>query len=137
MIDFFYILEYQPSPPKPSPPNNLGGMTQSGAELPTIVHHARVYAIADKYDIRTLRQLAVTKFMRACELWWDNVEFAQAALEAYSTTVEEDGCLRDVVVKTITTHTGLIEKPDVAAVIRETLLSYDLVVAAHKTRINL
>lgn len=132
MIDFFYTLDYQPSPPTAT-----GGTTQAGAELPNIVHHARVYAIADKYDVRTLRELATSKFTRACELWWDNGEFAQAALEAYSTTVEEDRCLRDIVVQTITAHRDLIEKAEVAAVIRETLLGYDLVIAAHRAGIHL
>ena len=132
MVDFLYTLDYQPSPPKEA--QSSAERPGSGTELTNITHHARVYSLVDKYDIFSLRQLAIAKFKRAYELWWDTDEFTRAALEVYTTTPEEDRSLRGIVVKMVLSHPELIDKPDIAGVIHDTLLGHDIVIAAHKLR---
>jgi hypothetical protein len=81
--------------------------------------HAKMYEIGDKYQISGLKDLSKFKFELACARFWDDEIFAQAAGHAFSTTPEEDGGLRRIVVKTISEHMGLLKKGEVGALMAE------------------
>jgi hypothetical protein len=79
-------------------------------QLPT---HATLYALGDRYGVVGLKELAQEKFRRACLHFWDSLEFAVAVHLAFSTTIDEDKGLRDIVSKTVAEHMDLVNKPEV------------------------
>ncbi|KAI4622193.1 hypothetical protein J4E83_004933 [Alternaria metachromatica] len=82
--------------------------------------HAKLYEIADKYDVVGLKELVIEKFKRACHSFWNDPSFAAAAHHVFSTTPEHDKGLRDIVSKTIAEHmTELVKKPEVEALLTE------------------
>ncbi|KAH7091573.1 hypothetical protein FB567DRAFT_558421 [Paraphoma chrysanthemicola] len=81
--------------------------------------HSKMYEIADKYDVKGLKDLARVKFEGSCATFWDDSLFSAAAHHAFSTTMEDDKGLRDVVSGTISKHMELIRKPEVQALMTE------------------
>jgi hypothetical protein len=80
--------------------------------------HARMYALADKYQISGLKALAQRKFQKAALQHWNSEEFAPALHTVYTSTLEEDRGLRDVVISTIS-RDRLLEKPEVRTAVKE------------------
>jgi hypothetical protein len=80
--------------------------------------HARMYALADKYQISGLKALAQRKFQKAALQHWNSEEFAPALRIVYTSTLEEDRGLRDVVISTIS-RDRLLEKPEVRAMVKD------------------
>jgi len=80
--------------------------------------HARMYALADKYQISGLKALAQRKFQKAALQHWNSEEFAPALRIVYTSTLEEDRGLRDVVISTIS-RDRLLEKPEVRTAVKE------------------
>ncbi|KAF1915942.1 hypothetical protein BDU57DRAFT_515747 [Ampelomyces quisqualis] len=81
--------------------------------------HAKMYEIADKYDVVGLKELVQEKFKRACKTFWDDHSFAAAANHTFSTTVAEDKGLRDIVSSTISEHVELMQKAEIQALMME------------------
>lgn len=84
-----------------------------------LVIHAKMYAIAEKYNIIGLKQLAKERFEPECEYFWNHSEFPIAANIVYDSTPENDKGLRDIVVKTIVSHMELLQKPEIEAVMTD------------------
>lgn len=84
-----------------------------------LVLHAKMYAIGEKYGVRGLKIITLRKFNIACKLYWNDQEFASAARYVYSSTVEEDRGLRDIVYNTVRRHLKLVKKECVAAFMDE------------------
>lgn len=82
--------------------------------------HTRVYALAEKYDIPSLKQLARRKFEMAMACYYDSPEFAQAIEEVYCSTLDSDRGLRDIVLEAFKSHPQLASTQDVFTVIRDT-----------------
>ncbi|KAI4622192.1 hypothetical protein J4E83_004932 [Alternaria metachromatica] len=81
--------------------------------------HAKMYEYADKYDVVGLKDLAIEKFIRSCKHFWNEDEFSIAAHHVFSTTVDTDLGLRDIVSATICAHMGLVKKPEVKVLMTE------------------
>jgi hypothetical protein len=81
--------------------------------------HAKMYEIADKYDVVGLKELAREKFWIGCNTFWDDDAFPTAAHYAFCTTMEDDEGLRDIVSRTISEHIGLIHKLEVQTLLAE------------------
>ena len=81
--------------------------------------HAKMYEYADKYDVVGLKDLAIEKFSRSCKHFWNRDEFSIAAHHVFSTTVDTDKGLRDIVSATISAHMGLVKKPEVKVLMTE------------------
>jgi hypothetical protein len=81
--------------------------------------HAKMYEIADKYDVVGLKDLAREKFKLSCCTFWDKDEFSIAAHYAFSTTMADDKGLRDIISSTIADHMQLIQKPEIQALLSE------------------
>ncbi|KAH6840411.1 hypothetical protein B0T12DRAFT_459647 [Alternaria alternata] len=103
-----------PSTPLPSPP--LPSLNGNADQL---LLHAKMYEIADKYDVVGLKDLVIEKFHRACQHFWDSDMFPVAAHHVFSTTPDHDKGLRDIVSATISAHMGLIKKPEVKVLLTE------------------
>jgi hypothetical protein len=106
-------LPPQPSVSNPAPPANL-------------CLHAKVYALGEKYGIAHLKVFALQKFEAEVESHLQSKDFLLAIEEAYTSTIEEDRRLRDVIVKTMKKHKDLLKKPSVQATVKSTQLGYDL-----------
>ncbi|EGP89096.1 unnamed protein product [Zymoseptoria tritici ST99CH_1A5] len=92
-----------------------------------LILHTQVYALAEKYDIPSLKQLAKTKFEVAAACYYDAPELADAIESVYSTTVDSDRGLRGVVLQLFKRHPQLANTQDVYAVIKDTpALALDL-----------
>lgn len=91
-----------------------------GEEESHLLMHTRVYALAEKYDIPCLKQLAQSKFEMAMACYYDSSEFADAIEEVYCSTIDSDRGLRDVVLQAFRSHPALATTQDVYAVIKDT-----------------
>jgi hypothetical protein len=78
-----------------------------------LVQHARLYELADKYQIQGLKPLIQGRFKNACQLYWRSGEFIVAADVVFATTPEEDKGLRQIVVETIAQHMEILKKPEI------------------------
>ncbi|KAI4674179.1 uncharacterized protein J4E84_010792 [Alternaria hordeiaustralica] len=130
MMQYIYQGEYDPAlpdnelsgstkitvPPTPTPPHKK---SRTARQLFLMIH-AKLYEIADKYDVVGLKELVIEKFKRACHSFWNDPSFANAAHHVFSTTPEHDKGLRDIVSKTIAEHMAeLVKKPEVEALLTE------------------
>lgn len=104
-------------------------------DMPPILLDVRMFIIADKYFVESLKRLACLKFSARCEGDdWRSPDFATAVTELYESGVEDDS-VRRVVVATIRDQaTDLLMKaaeyPDIHKVMRETpAFGADVVVA--------
>lgn len=69
-----------------------------------IVEHAKVFAIAVKYQVDGLRDLATAKFKHSVRASWDHDDFAHAISIVYTSTADNVPQLRDIVVDVIHDH---------------------------------
>ncbi|KAK4446212.1 BTB/POZ protein [Podospora aff. communis PSN243] len=134
MVYYFYHLDY-----------DVQGQNQSGhfdrpetkgdgadASEPTLVTHAKVYALAEKYIIDGLKGLALRKFKAATESL-DVDHFLQATQEVYTSTIEGDRGLRDVIVAILFNNPRWLDESKVQHVIKDLgALAFDLVMYTHR-----
>ncbi|KAI1391853.1 BTB/POZ protein [Hypoxylon trugodes] len=116
MIFYLYNLDY----------------TTSQTTTPSLVVHARVYALAEKYLIGGLKATALTKFRAIV----DNIssssdeqrlDFAKAAREVYTSTVDVDTGLRDVILETLHKNPKFLDQKECRSILKELpTLTYDL-----------
>jgi hypothetical protein len=107
-------------PTEESPFDHAQLETEGNAEKPSLLVHARVYEIAERYGIAGLKSLARTKFAHQLELHYGSAEFPEACQEAYESTVDSDRGLRDVIIQTFRAHPDLTLRKDVEQSIRQT-----------------
>lgn len=94
-----------------------------------LVTHAKVYALAEKYLIRGLKAVALRQFKAAATASLDINDFLQAAWEVYTSTIDDDRGLRDVVVETLYKHSQWLDKEEVRDMVKRLgALTYDLVI---------
>ncbi|KAK2666113.1 Heterokaryon incompatibility [Fusarium oxysporum f. sp. vasinfectum] len=99
------------------------------------VVHVRMYALAEKYDISALKDLALGKFNKAIQQEPPLDRFLDSAEEAYTSTVPEDRGMRDAVVKHFHTHPELLDDERTYETLHRThSLMYDLLMYLHKER---
>ncbi|KAH9826499.1 BTB/POZ domain [Teratosphaeria destructans] len=81
--------------------------------------HARVYSLAEKYDIPALKELARQKFETALACHYDSPELPEAIEEVYCSTIDTDRGLRTIVMQLFANHPQLATTPDINALINE------------------
>ena len=117
--------ESEPEPvPEPEPPAEDEDDLREAT--PNMIIHAKVYAIAEKYGIQGLKSTAISKFENEARKFWETDEFLQAVTEIYTSTVDIDRGLRDVVVRTFDEHRVLLDGPSALAAIQDIDLPFDL-----------
>ncbi|KAF4555895.1 Hypothetical protein D9617_2g058600 [Elsinoe fawcettii] len=85
-----------------------------------LLAHTRVYALAEKYQISALKSLAQSKFEVAMACFYDSPEFADAVEEVYTSTIDTDRGLRNIVIQAFRNHPQLANTQDVYSVIKNT-----------------
>lgn len=113
MVHYFYRFDYlekESNGPKRRSLSPYGGSADPNIRFGL---HAKIYALAEKYGIPGLKELALEKFSAAADYISsrDYDEFALATSVIYSSTIEGDKGLRDVVVKTILANKSLLKHP--------------------------
>lgn len=88
-------------------------------EAEDLLLHAKMYETGDKYEVVGLKDFAKDEFEASCKQFWSTPSFAVAARHVFSTTVENDKGLRDIVSATISEHLKLVDDPEVGAVMTE------------------
>lgn len=93
---------------------------EEGCFEPNLPLHAKMYAIAEKYEIHGLKALARHKFELDCMHSWEHPDFADAIREVYDNTVDSDRGLRAIVIQTFRAHPQIALRKEVAAAIKDT-----------------
>jgi hypothetical protein len=105
MIDFLYCLDYDDhrhdagfqfqgnteSIPAVEPPAELNASS--------LVVNAKAYIIADKYNIGSLKERAVTKYKQVLPTIWNSASFVESARLVFENTPESDRMLREVIIQ--------------------------------------
>ncbi|KAI4666975.1 uncharacterized protein J4E79_001656 [Alternaria viburni] len=118
LIQYLYEAEYTPLLPDVDSTGSTPFTNKTNRPNQPLLH-AKIYEIADKYEVKGLKDLAREKFKRSCEQFWDNDVFAVAAHHVFSTTPDSDKGLRDLVSLTISKHMCLMDKPEIEALLTE------------------
>ncbi|KAG4275769.1 hypothetical protein FPRO04_08283 [Fusarium proliferatum] len=87
---------------------------------------AKVYALGEKYGIPGLKTIAVGKFKTLAKAYAQTEDFKFAAQEVYTSTIDQDRGLRDVVVKTVEENLGLLNHEAFATFAKESELGHDV-----------
>ncbi|POR38960.1 Uncharacterized protein TPAR_00833 [Tolypocladium paradoxum] len=88
---------------------------------PNLAIHASIYTLGEKYGIPGLKTLALNKFRRE-----NSVDFIHAIKEVFTSTVDEDRSMRDIVVEAIARHPELLDKKQFQDVVKSCELSFEL-----------
>jgi len=113
-------------------------MSRSRSQRPFFCStHASRHALAEKYDVPSLKNLAQTKFEMAVTCYHDSSEYADTVEEVYCSTIDTDRGLRDIVPQKFRAHPSLATTQDIYAVIEETpTLALDLYRAERGIPVN-
>ena len=96
----------------------IDGSARHGFDETELHVHAKVYALADKYGIRDLENVAQAKFADAASRHWNTGSFPLAIQVVYSSTPDNHQGLRDVVINTISKHRELLMKAEVETLVK-------------------
>ena len=77
--------------------------------------HARLYAMASKYDIPPLKTLATNKLSSEARQEWDSGDFARAIVVAFGSTSDTDRGLRDTITSVILEHASAMSSDELIA----------------------
>lgn len=101
-------------------------------QVSNLTLHAKVYALGEKYGITGLKTLAIAKFEDEVKDHWDSDDFILAVREVYTSTVDHDRPMRNVVVRALSNHLNLLDKQSVQDVIKDLSLVFDLLLHLKK-----
>jgi speckle-type POZ protein len=100
-----------------------------------MVSNAKVYSIADKYDVPSLKSQAEEKFKTTVETCWNMDDFPYAVVEVYNSTTSIDRGLRNVITEVACEHINeLLSKQGFRDVLEE-IIGFASDVAQHLARI--
>lgn len=92
-----------------------------------VLEHAKVFALAVKYQVPALKILATNKFQAAINVAWAHPSLAQVITTVYSSTPDDVAELRDIVAVALTKRKSLLERPEIeVAVCNINTLAYRL-----------
>lgn len=101
-------LTLSPSISPPEEPSQQPS-TETSQVCPNLTVHAKVYALAEQYGIPSLKAVALDKFKREAGRFWVTNDFLDAAVEVYTSTIEQDRGLQDIVAETIHKHAIMMD----------------------------
>jgi len=102
MIEYFYHFDY----------------LRTAAGKPSLIKHAKVFAMANKYQVDGLRALAIKKFQQAASNEWNSDDFAHVVHVVYASTPDNVQELRAITADTIHDHfSDLKDKEELEVVI--------------------
>ena len=97
MIDFFYQLGYSP----PSSNSDKSDNSTPSTSQSEIITHAKMFALAIKYQVSGLRIVARRGFRGALPTEWNSDAFAEAVTIVFTSTPDDATDLRDMVLDKI------------------------------------
>lgn len=106
---------------EPVNPYHFGSLPRPPIQPPktALLVNVKLYVIADKYDIPTLKKFAQDKYTEIVKAHWDTDEFMRSAEITFERTLAGDA-LRGVVVSTAARHAQtLVEKKEFAEMLAE------------------
>jgi len=92
--------------------------TEAAGEAEHLVMHAKMYAVAEKYGINGLKTLAQLKFETLVAEHWNSYDFLDSVAEIYTSTVDTDRGLRNVVIHIFRSHPELAHNTEAQAVVK-------------------
>ncbi|KAK5674687.1 hypothetical protein LTS10_012688 [Elasticomyces elasticus] len=98
MLSYLYTTEYSDE-------------EQDQDMIPAIILNIHLHVIADKYEIPGLEKLAASKFKKRAKKEWDTKSFADAATLIYTSVVDRDNQLKEVVMSVATEHADALSDP--------------------------
>ncbi|TVY28203.1 hypothetical protein LHYA1_G003352 [Lachnellula hyalina] len=97
-------------------PDNISATT----DVPSLLNNVLVYAIAEKYGIAELKELAKSKFQGQAGSLLSAREFPEIIRELYRSTPSSDRGLRDIVSQVCAQHgRTIVDSPDLSDIILE------------------
>ena len=125
------VIEMPESAPAKKTRASMSAPTQAAPPPSPKVHlveHAKLFAMAVKYQIAALQNLAAQKFKIDVAEHWDHEDLAHAIHVIYTSTAEDVTQLREVVVEVLNAHRDqLLLKPEITTLLRSiTGLACDL-----------
>ena len=129
MIHYFYHLDYledSTSKVKKMKRENEDFNKLYAYKSGILIEHASMYAMGDKYGISGLKDLALRKYEEAYA--HTSMGFANSIIVAYTSTVDNDMQLRNVIIKFLNDDlTNLMRKPKINQHVKDLpLLSHAL-----------
>ena len=116
MVSYFYDLTYSCGDTTDNA-NNPNDSTAVASDK-HIITHAKMFALAVKYQANDLRHFAMCSFRHAAQKAWDSDAFLEAIDIVFTSTPEDVSDLRDVVLDTIYDHfQGIMDKPEIEEVV--------------------
>lgn len=91
LVDFFYSSEYDDCLPE-------------DADISLLQLHARMFALADQYDIPGLSNLAAEKYSSRCTASWTPLELIVSLQDVYETTPVSIRQLRNIACMAVRKH---------------------------------
>ncbi|KAF5689979.1 speckle-type POZ [Fusarium denticulatum] len=95
---------------------------------------AKVYAIGEKYGIPGLKAIALSKFETLAKAYAQTEDFRLAVHEVYTSTIDQDRGMRDVVVETVEENIALLNDEGYEALSKNTELGHDLLMKMTSAR---
>lgn len=92
----------------------------------SLVTHAKVYALSQKYNIDGLKLLALEKFKTEAGQDWDTGDFLLAAKEVYTSTSAADQDIRDAVTTVVYEHPEILDRDETQEIIKGLDLGFDV-----------
>lgn len=101
-------------------------LDQHAPQTPNLSHHARVYILADKYVIDTLKDHALGRFKKDLTHWWWHDDLAEAAWVIYEETLAVNHPIRDALLGGVFKWEGKVLSDAMKEVFIHTLLARDV-----------
>jgi transcriptional accessory protein Tex/SPT6 len=90
--------------------------------------YAKIYSLGEKYGIQGLKALSLSEFQKEVEDPWNMQDFIYAVKEVFTSTVEGDRGLRDVIVQAIVEHPDLLDEEQLRDVVKSCGLCFELMI---------
>lgn len=117
-------------------PTSGNSNSQPLAERVFMIEHAKVFAMAVKYQVDGLKSLALAKFISSVTSHWNHEDFAHTIFVAFNSTAEDVTQLRDVVNNVLHEHFDELQnKAEIETVVcRLPRLTYGLLKRSRETK---
>lgn len=117
IIEYFYKLDYDDNRSSSSAKPVANPSTSFDPR--SLLVNAKVYVIADKYELDALKELACYKYNEVLLGNWNTSNFSESVSYVYENTVETDRCLRDVIVRVASDNArSLLDRGDFVAMLK-------------------
>lgn len=121
MIDYLYTLDYDDRPSSSMVAEEAKQQQQARAtdQAPSLLINAKVYIIADKYELEALKWFACSKYKKVLWNTWNTPFFPESACHVLENTMETDRLLRDVIVRVASEHAkDLLDRDEFVEMLR-------------------